>query len=170
MNSDGPRILRRYRLVLGLFITGLIVSGITAFPLEMETAILDRYLGVGEYVGPPSIRVEFGQWIHAIHSGVEQTYAKFPFFGYGTDWLAFGHFAIAAFFVLPFTNPTRYRGVLRVGLAACAGVIAIALISGPLRGIPLFWRLIDCSFGIFGAIPLFYCLHLLRRMENRFRL
>ena len=64
--------------------------------------------------------VDFGQWIHAIHSGVEQTYAKFPFFGYGTDWLAFGHFVIAAFFVLPFTNPTRYRGVLRVGLAACA--------------------------------------------------
>jgi len=167
MNSDVPRILRRYRLVLGLFITGLIVSGITAFPLEMETAILDRYLGVGEYVGPPSIRVDFGQWIHAIHSGVEQTYAKFPFFGYGTDWLAFGHFVIAAFFILPLTNPTRYRGVLRVGLAACAGVIAIALISGQLRGIPLFWRLIDCSF---GAIPLFYCLHLIRRMENRFRL
>jgi hypothetical protein len=77
---------------------------------------------------------------------------------------------IAAFFILPLTNPTRYRGVLRVGLAACAGVIATALISGPLRGIPLFWRLIDCSFGIFGAIPLFYCLHLIRRMENRFRL
>ena len=55
-------------------------------------------------------------------------------------------------------------------VVACAGVIAIALISGQLRGIPLFWRLIDCSFGIFGAIPLFYCLHLIRRMENRFRL
>jgi hypothetical protein len=34
------------------------------------------------------------------------------------------------------------------------------LISGPIRGVPFFWTLIDCSFGIVGAIPLLYCLRL----------
>jgi hypothetical protein len=27
-------------------------------------------------------------------------------------------------------------------------------VFGGIRGIPIWWRLIDCSFGIFGAIPL----------------
>ena len=39
-------------------------------------------------------------------------------------------------------------------LIACAGVIPLALICGAIRGIPFYWRLIDCSFGIFGLIPL----------------
>jgi hypothetical protein len=30
----------------------------------------------------------------------------------------------------------------------------LALIFGPLRGIPLGWQVIDCSFGLFGVIPL----------------
>jgi hypothetical protein len=55
---------------------------------------------------------------------------------------------------------------LRVGLAACAGVIVLALICGPIRSIPFFWTLIDCSFGIFGAIPLFYCLRLTAKRDR----
>jgi len=51
-----------------------------------------------------------------------------------------------------------------VGLVACAGVIVVAFICGAIRGIPLGWRLIDCSFGVIGAIPLFYCLSLTKRL------
>jgi len=156
-------MLVRYRVVLGIFIAGLVVSGITALPLQWELSVLDRWFGVGEYIGPPSLRVDFGTFIHGVHHAIQQTYARFPFFGYGTDWLAFGHFVIAAFFILPLTDPVKYRAVLQVGLVACAGVIALALIAGPIREIPLFWRLIDCSFGIFGAIPLLYCLRLTRK-------
>jgi len=36
-------------------------------------------------------------------------------------------------------------------------VIPYALVFGGLRGIPLWWRLIDCSFGLFGFIPLWFC-------------
>ena len=39
-----------------------------------------------------------------------------------------------------------------------------ALLCGPLRGIPFGWRLIDCSFGVLGAVPLLYCLRLTRRL------
>jgi hypothetical protein len=44
-------------------------------------------------------------------------------------------------------------------------VLPLALICGPLRGIPIYWRLIDCSFGVLGAVPLVYCLHLTRLMK-----
>ena len=32
-----------------------------------------------------------------------------------------------------------------------------ALVFGSLRGIPFFWRLVDCSFGVFGFLPLWLC-------------
>ena len=162
-------MLVRCRVVLGIFIIGLVLSGISALPLQWELSVLDRWFGIGEYVGPPSFRVDFGSFIHGVHHGLEQTYARFPFFGYGTDWLAFGHFVIAAFFILPFMNPVKYRAVLQVGLVACTGVILLAVIAGPIRHIPFFWTLIDCSFGIFGAIPLLYCLRLTRNSPDHGR-
>jgi len=51
----------------------------------------------------------------------------------------------------------RNRWLFDFGLIACALVIPYALIFGGLRGIPMYWRLIDCSFGVFGAVPLWLC-------------
>jgi hypothetical protein len=161
MNSD-RKLIFRYRLSLGSFIFGLIVSGLTAFPLELETALLNRLLGIHQGINPTSIFFKARLFISVVHYAIHDTYTRFPFFGYGTDWLGFGHFVIAAFFILPFADPVRYRAILHVGLIACAGAIAVALISGPIRGVPFFWTLIDCSFGIVGAIPLLYCLRLTR--------
>lgn len=93
-------------------------------------------------------------------------HARYPWLAYGTDWLAFGHLVIALFFVAPWRDPVRNAWVLKVGLVACAGVIANALICGPMRGIPFYWQLIDCSFGVLGALPLLYCLHLSKRMAE----
>ena len=146
-------MLLRCRAVLGIFMIGLVLSGMSAFPLQWELSILDRWFSGGGRIG---------DFIAFVHSGIEKTYAQFPFFGYGTDWLGFGHFVIALFFILPFVDPIKYRVVLYLGLIACAGVIVLALVAGPIRGIPFFWTLIDCSFGIFGAIPLLYCLRLAR--------
>ena len=33
-------------------------------------------------------------------------------------------------------------------------VIPFALVAGAVRGIPLWWRLIDCGFGVLGLVPL----------------
>jgi hypothetical protein len=52
------------------------------------------------------------------------------------------------------------------GVIACAGVLPLALIAGPIRGIPLYWRLIDCSFGIVGVVPLLVCLGYVRQLER----
>jgi hypothetical protein len=54
-------------------------------------------------------------------------------------------------------------------LIACVAVIPLAFIAGPLRGIPMFWRLIDCSFGIGGALPLLWALRIVERAEARGR-
>ena len=163
MELNNPQRLFRYRLSLGLFILGMVLSGISALPLQSELALLSRFLGISD---PASYADMHGlqRWIAFVYFGLRQTYSRFPYFGYATDWLAFGHFAIAGFFILPFFDAIRYRAVLHIGLAACAGVIIVALICGPIRSIPWFWTMIDCSFGIVGAIPLVYCLYLTSRV------
>jgi len=96
-------------------------------------------------------------WIEAVDKAIAETNARYPFLAYGTDWLAFAHLAIAVAFVGPLLDPVRNKWLITFGLIACAGVIPLAMIAGSIRGIPFPWRLIDCSFGLFGSIPLFLC-------------
>jgi hypothetical protein len=154
----------KYRLVLGLFIVGLILSGITAFPLAWELRLLTHALGV-ETSAPPASHTGISFWLVTVDRGLHETYAGYPWIAYGTDWLAFAHIAIAVYFVGPLINPVKNEWVIYSGLIGCLLVLPLALICGPLRGIPLYWRLLDCSFGVFGAIPLLYCLLLTRLIK-----
>ncbi len=155
---------RRYRLVLILFIIGLILSGITAFPLLTELRLLCDLFGADQSALTQSSGL--AHWLARVREALEVNARDYPFIAYGTDWLAFGHLAIAVFFIRPIFKPLDSDWVLRCGLVCCAGVIPLALIAGPLRGIPFYWRLIDCSFGVFGALPLLYCLKLTRQMRQ----
>jgi hypothetical protein len=154
----------RFRVTLGLFIVGLIVSGLTAFPLLLELRILVHALGAGAATSPDGY-TGLTFWILTVQHGLERTYAAYPWMAYGTDWLAFAHIVIAGFFIGPLISPLSSRSTLYAGIAACVLVIPLALICGPIRGIPFYWRLIDCSFGIIGALPLLYCLRLVGRIE-----
>jgi hypothetical protein len=154
--------LRRIRLVLTLFIAGLALSGITAFPLEWELGLLARWLDADLAAPEGGLR----WWIARVHDALTQSGNCYPFLAYGTDWLAFGHLVIALFFIGPWRDPVANAWVLRIGLVACVGVIPLALVCGGIRGIPIYWRLIDCAFGVFGALPLMYVLRLLRRCEG----
>ena len=98
-------------------------------------------------------------WIAKINEGLIQTHKTYPFLFYGTDWLAFSHLVIAVAFAGLYVKPVRNKWIIYFGMIACAGVIPLALICGAIRGIPFYWRLIDCSFGVFGFIPL-YLLHI----------
>lgn len=159
------RLLRRYRLVLLLFIVGLGVSGLTAFPLLREMQVLCDWLGVR---GATSADGHEGlrRWVLTVRWGLEEMYAAHPWIAYGTDWLAFAHLVLAVFFIGPMRDPVRNVWVLHAGLAACILVLPLALLCGPLRGIPFGWRLIDCSFGMLGAVPLVHCLVLTRRLAR----
>ena len=141
---------------------GLVLSGITAFPLEWELGLLKRWLHANVNAPQESLR----WWIARVDQALTETGRAHPFVAYGTDWLAFGHIVIAMFFIGPWIDPVRNAWVLKVGLVACAGVIPLAMICGPIRGIPIYWRLIDCSFGIVGAIPLIISLKLSNRLRD----
>jgi hypothetical protein len=157
--------LLRIRLVLGLFIFALILSGVTAFPLQREVEGLASALGVDHSPAGGS-HGGLEHWLLKVRDGLRETYARHPWIAYGTDWLAFAHITIALFFIGPLINPVRNVWVLQAGLVACALIIPLALICGLIRQIPLGWRFIDCSFGLVGAIPLVYCLRLTRKLER----
>ncbi len=149
---------------MAIFIIGLVVSGVTAFPLLLELKVLANLLGAGAAQSPEGYSgLTF--WILTVRHGLEHTYSQYPWMAYGTDWLAFGHIVIAMFFIGPLINPLTGRATIYTGIAACLGVVPLALICGPIRAIPLYWRLVDCSFGVIGILPLIYCLGLIRRIE-----
>ena len=156
--------LVQFRALMVFFIVGLVISGVTAFPLLWELDLLSQLLGVGSAASAEG-HSGLAFWILTVKHGLADTYAKYPWIGYGTDWLAFGHIVIAAFFIHPLINPLAARPNICTGIFACIAVIPLALICGPIREIPLYWQLIDCSFGIVGILPLLYCLRLLRRIE-----
>ena len=159
------KLERRFRIVLAGFMLALVLSGITAFPLLGEVRLLAETLGV-----PDDVELQQAEglqgWIAYVRQGLEESYEKYPFLAYGTDWLAFAHIAIAVFFIGPLIRPTGYDWTLASGMIACVGVVLLALICGPIRGIPIYWRLLDCSFGVVGFLPLAYCYVLSRRLAK----
>jgi len=144
---------RRVRALLILVIAGLLLSGVTVFPLECELNLLTRLMGVPETATADDYAGIVG-WIVTVRNGLGDVYARYPWIAYGTDWLAFSHIILAILFLGPLVNPVRNIWVIHFGLIACVLVIPLAMICGPIRGIPFYWRLIDCSFGVLAFIPL----------------
>ena len=164
--EPSERILKRIRFLLGAFILGLVLSGLTAFPLVWEIGLLARWLQI-DPAANPSQYTGLVHWIAVVRLGVTETDVRYPFIAYGTDWLAFGHLMIALFLVGPLLDPVRNVWCLRVGMAACLLVIPMALICGPIRGIPFAWQCIDSSFGIVGIVPLWFALRDTLRLAAR---
>lgn len=152
------QLLRTIRLLLGVVVGGLIVSGLTAFPLLREAAALENLV---RELSLPSFVVT---WLARVHEGLRETYAAYPFIAYGTDWLAFGHLVIALFMVGAIIDPVRNIWLIHAGMIACLLVVPSALICGALRGIPLWWQAIDCSFGVLGFVPLWLAARLVRNL------
>jgi hypothetical protein len=158
--------MSRIRMWLGLFMAGLLLAGITAFPLEWETRAASQWLhGSGGWAGDafPSLRA----WIDQVRYGLAISYRRYPWLAYGTDWLAFGHITIAIAFAGPMRDPVRNKWVVQFGMIACGLVIPMAAICGPLRAIPPFWMPVDMSFGVVGIVPLMLAYRHIRVLEAR---
>ena len=89
----------------------------------------------------------------------------YPFLLYGTDWLAFAHLVLAVAFWGPLRDPVRNVWVVQVGMIACAGIVPLALICGPIRDIPWFWTLVDLSFAVGAFPPLWFAYRHIRAVE-----
>ena len=159
--EEASKVRRIIRILLAGFIVGLILSGLTAFPLQWELNTLARLLG-STSLTPDGLM----HWMLKVCDGLNATYTAYPFIAYGTDWLAFGHIVIALAFIGVWRDPVRNIWIIEWGMLACILVIPLALICGPIRGIPFYWQLIDCSFGIVGIIPLWLCRRFIMRLET----
>jgi hypothetical protein len=166
MNSEA-KLLRRIRTWVLVFIVGLVLSGATAIPLETELNWLVKWTGAEEMVDSPvsGNAPGWAVWLVQVRGALVESAAKHPFLAYGYDWLAFGHFVIATAFIGAWRDPVRNSWLLDFGLIACALVVPYALVFGVVRGIPVWWRVIDCSFGVLGAIPLWLCRRWVRDLQ-----
>ena len=147
------KLILKIRVLVLFYIFALFFWGITAFPIETELKIICGLLGIS-LDASPDVYTGFTGWIATVTNAVIDTNHNYPFLSYGTDWLAFSHLVIAVAFIVYFA------------MIACAGVIPLALICGTIRGLPLWWRLIDCSFCVFGLIPLYFLHVYIKRLEK----
>jgi len=155
-HTQQERAIRRWVL---FFIVALALSGLTAFALETELEwLLDHW--------PLDPRGSLRIWVQLVYQALRDSNTRYPFLAYGYDWLAFGHLVIALFFIGVFRDPVRNKWVLGIGMWACVGVIPLAFIAGAVRGIPICWRLIDCSFGVMGMVPLAICYNKISRLQK----
>jgi hypothetical protein len=143
------KLLKQIRIIIVFFMIMMILSGITASPVESGLAWLLKYK---EHY-PKSIT----DFINVAHEAAQTINDKYPFIFYGYDWLVFAHIVIATAFIGPYRDPVKNIWVIEWGMLSCVAVLFLALIVGPMRGIPIYWQLIDCSFGVIGFIPLMFC-------------
>lgn len=155
-NSDSLK--RTIKFWIAIFMVALVLSGITAFALETELAWLNHLFNNNESA--------LSQWINKVYLALQQTNLNYPFLAYGYDWLAFAHLVIAVAFIGPLKDPVRNKWIIQFGIIACCMIFPLAFIAGYVRGIPFYWQLIDCSFGIIGLVPLSICYKKIQLLEK----
>ncbi len=153
----GTGIRKRIRVWTIFFIGTLWISGLTAVPLQWGTALLARWAAP---FGDP-----LAGWAARVASAIAEVGVKYPLLFYGTDWLAFAHIVIGVAFIGVLRDPVRNKWVIEWGLWCCALVVLFAFAWAPVRGIPFFWRCVDASFGVIGALPLWSVLRDIRKLE-----
>ena len=151
-------LLKKIRLLILFFIIALILSGVTAFPVETEL----RWL-----LNHPALVPAFAEpWLQQVYTALVETNAKYPMLAYGFDWLAFAHIVIAMAFIGPLKDPVKNKWIIDWAMLACVAIIPLAFIAAPIRQIPMFHVLIDCSFGIIGLLPLAICRKWIKQLEK----
>ena len=156
---ENIQLKNKIRRWITVFIVFLILSGVTAFPIETELSFLTDHSS--SFPGFMQI------WLSKIYNAVRETNSNYVQLSYGTDWLAFAHIVIATVFIGPLIDPVKNIWVIQFGMIACVMVFPLALIAGPIRQIPFYWQMIDCSFGVFGFIPLYICHKQIKTLETQ---
>ncbi|RYY50794.1 MAG: hypothetical protein EOO06_02475 [Chitinophagaceae bacterium] len=153
------KTLQKIRALILFIVVAIILSGVTAFPVETELAWLLRH---------PSIIPDFAEsWLQEVYKAISETNQKYPMLSYGFDWLAFAHLVIAMAFIGPYRDPIKNEWVIDWAMLACVAVFPLAFIAGPIREIPLFHIMIDCAFGFFGLIPLYICKRWIQQLKKQ---
>lgn len=155
---DFEKFTRRIKLCIWVIITGLFLSGATAFPIETELNWLVNH--------SDALPAYAQAWLATVYHAVKASNQAYPFLSYGTDWLAFAHIMLAILFVGPLRDPVRNVWVIQFGMIACVLILPLTFIMGPIRGIPFFWNLVDSSFGLIGVVPLYIAYRDTKKLED----
>lgn len=156
--TNTVKFRREIKAWLIFFIVALLLSGITAFPVETELQWVCSWW--------PEQYSAFYKWLFTCYQAIKNTNEQYPFLAYGYDWLAFAHIVIAIAFIGPLRDPVKNIWIIEFGCIACVAIIPLAFIAGQIRQIPIHWRLIDCSFGIIGIVPLLICHRKIKQLEK----
>ena len=156
--QNESRLRRRIKGLIVFFIICLVFSGVSAFPIETELEIVNANIA--------TFPQYFQNWMNQVYVAVKSTNDNFPYLSYGTDWLAFAYIVIAVAFIGPLRDPLKNIWVIQFGMISCFMVFPLAFIAGSLRGIPIYWQLIDCSFGVFGFALLYLCYRNILKLEK----
>jgi hypothetical protein len=62
----------KYRCALSIFIVGLVLSGVTAFPLAWELRVLTQGIGINSSA-PPEAHSGFSFWLATVDQGKDCT-------------------------------------------------------------------------------------------------
>lgn len=158
------KTLKKIRILIAFYMVALVLAGVTAFPAETELKLLCGWIsGLSETLADDYAIIG---WLFGVRDGLIETNAEYPYIAYGYDWLAYAHIVIAMLFIGPFIDPIRNKWVVYWGMIACVTILPLAFICGPIREIPFIWTLIDCSFGVFGIMPLMLCIKYINRLEH----
>lgn len=158
MKTKAQRLRQQIKVCIWIIIGGLALSGLTAFPIETELEMLVRY--------NRNLPASLQNWLDTVHRAIKSTNRNYPFLSYGTDWLAFAHLMLAILFLGPLRNPLKNEWIIEFGILCCLAIIPLALIAGYVRSIPLFWRFVDCAFGIVGFVPLLLCYRNIQKLKQ----
>jgi hypothetical protein len=140
--------MKRIKFLLLVFIVVLFLSGLSVLPAEFELRCGLDLTARGSLVH---------EWLEKVYDGYRQVSLENNFLLYGYDWLAFAHFVLAILFIGPYRDPVKNIWVIEFGMIASLLIIPFAMIAGAIRGIPFWWRLVDCSFGVLGFLLFWYC-------------
>jgi len=163
-NIEHKKIQRRIRVLLILFVLGLAFGCQIVLFVTPELALLNSMLGLGTRMGQyfPNLSA----WINHLYEGITETYSKYPFVAYCMDWLAFAQLAFIIFFIGALIDPVRNIWIIKSGMVICVMHILLSFGCGSFRGVPLFWQLLDSSFGILGFIVIYLAYKNVKYLEN----
>jgi len=159
------KIKRRIRVLLVLFVLGLVFGCQMVLFVRPELAWLNCVFGPGTRMG--QYYPNLSAWINHLYEGITETYSTYPFMAYCMDWLAFAQLAFIIFFIGALIDPERNVWIIKSGMVICVMHILLAFGSGRFRDIPLFWQLLDSSFGIFGLTVLYLAYKNIKYLEKR---
>jgi len=152
IHEDPKKTLKKIRIYLVIFFLGILFSLHTVLFVEVETAFFVKHLGPGTAMEQKLPFVS--AWIENLYASVKETYANYPVIAYCMDWLSYACVVFAIFMIGAIKDPVKNIWIIQTYMLACLLAAALPFIAGPFRGVPIFWRCLDGSFGVIGFLVL----------------